>query len=114
MDQRELYCHEMREYKRRRYSLLGDKAMIPTAVGGHFQNQGYMHGRLGEEHSGDMEGVGGPPSVEEAKQYRRKDELLSYIVRLAHDEDFRGFVDELERGLELAAGSNGIHAAFGF
>ncbi len=43
-----------------------------------------------------------------AKQYRRKDELMSYIVKLAHDEDFRGFVDELERGLETADGSAGV------
>ena len=38
---------------------------------------------------------------------------MSYIVQLAHSEEFRGFVDELERGLELGEDTAAIHAALG-
>mmetsp|Transcript_18451 Transcript_18451/g.35162 ORF Transcript_18451/g.35162 Transcript_18451/m.35162 type:complete len:315 (+) Transcript_18451:127-1071(+) len=85
MTQNELYCKELREQKRRRYEILGDET------------------------------IGDPVTrtAEESSRFRRKDELLSYVVRLAHDENFRGFVDELERSIQLAPDCSGIHAAFG-
>ncbi|KAL7553620.1 hypothetical protein ACHAWF_016924 [Thalassiosira exigua] len=57
-----------------------------------------------------------PPSAataEDARLCRRRDELTSYMVRLAHSEEFRGFVDELERGLESAPDTAAIRAALG-
>jgi len=50
---------------------------------------------------------------EESAQGQRREEIMSYIVRLAHDEEFRGFVDELERGLESASDTAALTAAFG-
>jgi len=38
---------------------------------------------------------------------------MSYIVQLTHSEEFRGFVDKLERGLELGEDTTVIHAALG-
>ena len=52
-------------------------------------------------------------SEEATKQTRRQEEMMSYIVKLAHSEDFRGFVDEIERGLESAEDTAAIHAALG-
>jgi hypothetical protein len=44
---------------------------------------------------------------------RRRESIVNYIVQLAHSEDFRGFVDEIERGLEYASDTAAIHAALG-
>jgi hypothetical protein len=45
---------------------------------------------------------------------RRRESIVNYIVQLAHSEEFRGFVDEIERGLEFASDTAAIHAALGF
>jgi hypothetical protein len=87
MDQRELYVDGMRLNKRRKADMIGDQLL--------YENDNVARGNREEDDA-------------IAKQYRRKDELLSYIVKLAHDEDFLGFVDELERGLETAGDSAGI------
>ena len=93
MDSREQYCDEVREAKRRRLTMMGDRQMFDTSASG----------------------ASGAANVEEqsAREARRQDELLSYIVRLAHDEEFRQFVDEIERGLELAPETAGIYSAMG-
>jgi hypothetical protein len=110
MDQRDYYCNEIREFKKRQYAVMGDQ---DTMIGR--SSFAGVHGGGGRAHEHDMnngeeEGV---PTAQEAKQQRRKDEILSYIVRLAHDEEFRGFVDEVERGLEMAPDTAGVHAALG-
>ena len=43
----------------------------------------------------------------------RRECIVNYIVQLAHSEEFRGFVDEIERGLECAPDTAAIHAALG-
>ncbi|KAL7520865.1 hypothetical protein ACHAWX_005562 [Stephanocyclus meneghinianus] len=104
MDQREYYCHELREVKRRRSSIMGDQRVTSARTS--------SWGRGEKDTVSDEEGV--CMTMENLRQIRRKDEILSYIVRLAHDEDFRGFVDEIERGLLLAPDTAGVHSALGF
>ena len=84
MDSRDTHCDELREVKRRRLSMLRDQ---------HFMNT--------EESCRGENGVEQEQAVD-VNQSHRQDELLSYIVRLAHDEEFLGFVDEIERGLQSA------------
>lgn len=92
MDSRDTHCDDLREVKRRRLSISRDQ---------HFMNTGESRrGENGTEHD----------KAADVKQSHRQDELLSYIVRLAHDEDFLGFVDEIERGLQSAPET----AAMGF
>ena len=102
MDQRELYVDEMRANKRRKADMIGDQLLWKSS-----SNAATAH----EENGGDEMTRSEPFEYNDAvaKQYRRKDELLSYIVKLAHDEDFRGFVDELERGLEAVDGTAGVY-----
>ncbi len=50
---------------------------------------------------------------EESTQGQQREEIMTYIVRLAHNEEFRGFVDELERSLESASDTAALTAAFG-
>ena len=104
MDQRELYVDEMRSKKRRKADTISDQHQIwnsgsrfrgATSTGA--QNDDWA--RSGEEEYRDAS----------AMQYRRKDELLSYIVKLSRDEDFCGFVDEISRGLEAAGDNAGIY-----
>ena len=104
MDQREYYCNELREVKRRRSSMMGDKQVTTAAAA--------SWGREENDTVSDEEGI--CMTMENLRQSRRKDEILSYIVRLAHDEDFRGFVDEIERGLLLAPDTAGVHSALGY
>lgn len=99
MDEREYYCHELRENKRRRLSMMGDQ-------------QGLAAPCVGED-EGAITNQKEATTAGELRQNHRKDELLSYIVRLAHDEEFRGFVDEIERGLQLTPDTAGVHSALG-
>jgi hypothetical protein len=92
MDSRESYCEELREAKKRRLSMIRDQQMAASSCG------------RGDNDSGQE------PSVEELRHDRRNDEILSYMVRLSQDEDFKGFVDEIERGLQ----SSSEGAALGF
>lgn len=104
MDQREAYVDGVRANKRRKADMIGDQlwnsstSLYPHAASAH------------EEYEVDEMAMSDADDHNDAvaKQYRRKDELLSYIVKLAHDEDFRGFVDELERGLEAVDGTAGV------
>lgn len=102
MDQRELYVDEMRANKRRKVDMIGDQLLWKSS-----SHAASAHEENGRDEMTRSETDDYNDSV--AKQYRRKDELLSYIVKLAHDEDFRGFVDELERGLEAVDGTAGVY-----
>lgn len=46
-------------------------------------------------------------------QTPRQEAIVNYLVQLAHSQDFRGFVDEIERGLEYGDDTAAIHAALG-
>ena len=104
MDQRELYVDEMRANKRRKADMIGDQLLWKSS-----SHAASAHEENGRDEMTRSETDNYNDAV--AKQYRRKDELLSYIVKLAHDEDFRGFVDELERGLEAVDGTAGVHSS---
>ena len=104
MDQRELHVDGMRANKRRKADMIGDQllwnstSLYPHAASAHEEYEVDEMARSDTNEYNDAV----------AKQYRRKDELMSYIVKLAHDEDFRGFVDELERGLEAVDGTTRV------
>lgn len=105
MDQRELYVDEMRSNKRRKADTIGDQhnwnssAFRGAASSSAERNENDDVARSEEEEYHDVS----------AMQYRRKDELLSYIVKLSQDDDFMGFVDEISRGLEAAGDNAGIY-----
>ncbi|KAL3800175.1 hypothetical protein HJC23_001096 [Cyclotella cryptica] len=103
MDQREYYCNELREAKRRRSSMMGDEQATSLRA--------TSKGR--EENDVASEEVDAFTTMKKTRQSRRNDEIHSYIVRLVHDEDFRGFVDEIERGLLSAPDTAGILLALG-
>jgi hypothetical protein len=46
-------------------------------------------------------------------QTPRQEAIVNYLVQLAHSQDFCGFVDEIERGLEYGDDTAAIHAALG-
>jgi hypothetical protein len=104
MDQRELYVDGMRSNKRRKADMIGDQllwksnSLFPHAASAHEQYKNDDMAKVEADAHNDAV----------ARQYRRKDDLLSYIVKLAHDKDFRGFVDELERGLDAVNGTAGV------
>lgn len=91
----ENHCNELREVKRRRLSMLEDQHMATGSSCCTEKND---------------QPNGNPNSL----QTRRQDEILSYIVRLSHDEDFLGFVEEIERGLQSAPETAGVYNAMGF
>eukprot|EP00984_Skeletonema_dohrnii_P003001 scaffold1014_cov142-Skeletonema_dohrnii-CCMP3373.AAC.12 len=104
MDQRELFVDGMRANKRRKADMIGDQLLWNST-------SSYPHASASahEEYGNEMVSAEADDYNDAvAKQYRRKDEIMSYIVKLAHDEDFRGFVDELERGLEAVDGTTGV------
>mmetsp|Transcript_18757 Transcript_18757/g.34851 ORF Transcript_18757/g.34851 Transcript_18757/m.34851 type:complete len:290 (-) Transcript_18757:620-1489(-) len=96
MDKRELRLDEMRNDKRRKCT---DKGTLATT--------------LLRRPMSDVRKEEAPATSQELRRHARQEEIMSYIVRLAHNEEFRGFVDELERGLESAEDTAAIHAAFG-
>jgi hypothetical protein len=108
MDQRELYVDEMRSNKRRKADTIGDQNQI-------WNSSSLFRGAAstGAEQYQNDDDVASSEEEEyreaSAMQYRRKDELLSYIVKLSQDEDFCGFVDEIQRGLEAAGDNAGIY-----
>ena len=79
----ELRIDEVNSAKRRRLAVLGDRNR--------------------------MEDVGGSVIM----QTPRQEAIVNYLVQLAHSQDFRGFVDEIERGLEYGDDTAAIHAALG-
>jgi hypothetical protein len=97
MDAREQYCEELREAKRRRLMMLGDQQ---------------INGPRSSHRGGSA--VEQELTAEDPRQNRRQDELLSYMVRLVNDEEFRQLVDEIERGLQSAPETAGVHHAMGF
>jgi hypothetical protein len=106
MDQRELYVDGMRSNKRRKADMIGDQINLWNSSSSLFPNAGSAHEQYKNDEVTRVERDEYNDAV--ARQYRRKDELLSYVVKLAHDEDFQGFVDELERGLEAVNGTAGV------
>ena len=96
LDQRELNVDGVRSNKRRKADMMGDQLLWNSSL-------------LPLSDADEVDGkarTGGDTSNETlAKQYRRKDEVLAYIVKLAQNEEFRGFVDELERGLDTVESS---------
>ncbi|KAK1747820.1 hypothetical protein QTG54_001783 [Skeletonema marinoi] len=94
----------MRANKRRKADMIGDQLLWHST-------SSYPHASASahEEYGNEMVSAEADDYNDAvAKQYRRKDDIMSYIVKLAHDEDFRGFVDELERGLEAVDGTTGV------
>jgi hypothetical protein len=79
----ELRIDEVNSAKRRRLAVLGDRNR--------------------------REDVGGSVVM----QTPRQEAIVNYLVQLAHSQDFRGFVDEIERGLEYGDDTAAIHAALG-
>lgn len=79
----ELRIDEVNSAKRRRLAVLGDRNR--------------------------MEDVGRSVIM----QTPRQEAIVNYLVQLAHSQDFRGFVDEIERGLEYGDDTAAIHAALG-
>ena len=107
MDKRELYMDSMRENKRHRTSTFGDTLD---------QNNNNNHGRNASEDYDDNVSDDVPPSIkmyEMKKQCQRREDIMSYVAKLAHSEEFLGFVEELERGMEGSEDTAAIHAAFG-
>ena len=109
MDKRESYMESMRENKRHRTSTFGDTLDQNN-------NHGRNHRRNASEGNDDNVLDNGPPSIkmyEVKKQCQRREDIMSYVAKLAHSEEFLGFVEELERGLEGSQDTAAIHAAFG-
>ena len=112
LDRRELHIDEMNGIKRHRGSAFGDYEVPEQRL--LLNNNNPTQRR--EESSGNLiwsEEEAPSMSEEATKQSRRQEEMMSYIVKLAHSEEFRGFVDEIERGLETAEDTAAIHAALG-
>lgn len=97
MDSREQYCEKMKEVKRRRLTVMRDQQLIDIPAG----SEGGVENKQ-------------ESTVHDVKQTRRQNELFSYIVRLAHDEEFRQYVDEVERGLQSAPETEEMYNALGF
>lgn len=109
LDTRDLHMDDIKGIKRHRGAVFGDND-IPERrllLAGPENNKEKRSGR------GILEEAP-PGKSEDIKQCARQEEMMSFIVRLAHSEEFRGFVDELERGLESAGDTAAIHAALGY
>ena len=121
LDKREYQQEENVSFKRRKISLYGDQK-----VDAPYYDDGNKQKKYKITQGGNNDNTVEPSSCtallsQEVKQYQRQEEVMNYIVRLAHSEEFRGFVDELERGLEtMMMGSEEEdtsaipHAALGF
>ena len=87
MNKRELHIDEMIGNKRNRRLAFGDNDIA---------TQKLLPTKRSEYDSVEDK----PAKVEEIQQCQRQEEMMSYITKLAHSEEFRGFVHELERGLD--------------
>ena len=87
MNKRELHIDEMIGNKRNRSLAFGDHDIATQKL-------------LPTERSEYDSVEDKPAKVEEIQQCQRQEEMMSYITKLAHSEEFRGFVHELERGLD--------------
>jgi hypothetical protein len=109
LDQRELYVDGMRSNKRRKAEMINDQllwnssSLFPAVAAS--AHEKYENDEMVREETEEYNDAA-------AKQYRRKEELLSYVFKLSHDEDFQGFVEELERGLEAVDGTAGVFDSF--
>ncbi|KAL9179771.1 hypothetical protein ACHAXT_007741 [Thalassiosira profunda] len=103
LDQREFGMEERRGFKRHRGDVIrgNDVSERKMLLAPQREEGGFW---LKEE---------GPDMAEKAQQSQKQEQIMSYIAKLAHSEEFRGFVDEIERGLESARDTAAIHAALG-
>lgn len=104
LDQREQYIAELNDIKRCKMAMLGDQEVIApkydTSLRIHkFSTRSGSGVNIDKSDTTRMNGIKAPGiSEEQASKYRRES-IMNYIVQLAHSEEFRGFVDEFERGL---------------
>ena len=89
-----LYMDEMRTNKRHKRAAFGDNNNIPTRKLLPSSNK-----KDTDYYCDDDGDTIGPTKVEEMKQCQQREEMMSYITKLIHSEDFGGFVEELQKGL---------------
>jgi len=87
MNKRELHIDEMIGNKRNRSLAFGDNDIATQKL---LPTKRFEYDSVEDK----------PAKVEEIQQCQRQEEMMSYITKLAHSEEFRGFVHELERGLD--------------
>ncbi len=126
MEEREQYIAELNSMKRCKLDILGDQKVrapkyatslprLQNSNAGRFES-----GAISNNDYNRMNGSKAPGISEEhmSQVQHRQESIMNYIVQLAHSEEFRGFVDELERGLISSAsddvGGVGFCAALGF
>jgi hypothetical protein len=123
MDEREQYIAELNSSKRCKLDLLGDLKVcapkydtslprLPNSNSSRFES-----GAISNNDNTRMNETKAPEISEErnmSQVQHRQESIMNYIVQLAHSEEFRGFVDELERGLISSVGGVGSWAALGF
>ena len=90
MVRRETEAHETNDFKRRKMQVLGDQVAI---------SQRFDKSLVRNEATPDDCSLHATLLQEELS--RRRDELMTYIAKLSQDEDFKGYVDEVERTLDL-------------
>mmetsp|Transcript_17885 Transcript_17885/g.39643 ORF Transcript_17885/g.39643 Transcript_17885/m.39643 type:complete len:101 (+) Transcript_17885:633-935(+) len=90
MVRREMVVHETNDIKRRKMQVLGDQVAI---------SQRFDKALVRDEAAPDDCSV--HAKLLQEKQIRRRDDLMAYITKLSQDEDFKGYVDEIERSLDL-------------
>ena len=90
MVRREMAIHETNDYKRRKLQMLGDQVAI---------SQRFDKALVRGEATPDDCSV--HANLLQEERNRRRDELVAYITKLSQDEDFKGYVDEIERSLDL-------------
>lgn len=129
MDHREQYVAKLNSMKRRNLAILGDQEVIVPKYDKsrllQSSNGSSIEGGTNIDDSNDdttrMNGAKASGlSEEHTSQYEyRHESIMNYIVQLAHSEEFRGFVDEFERGLTSSLASDEVDgmdlcAALGF
>ena len=107
------YVHGMDRRERCRMEQIGAKRRCLRAAAG----RGALSTALLGRPPRDVLDEEAPTVAEEAAPCCRQEELMSYVVRLAHSAEFEGFVDELqtmmEMEIETAGETAGQLAAFG-
>lgn len=112
MDKREQYIAELNSMKRRKLAILGDQEVCAPKYNNslHRLHASSTDGETNNNNDSNdttsgMNGTKAPGLVEaHTSQYQyRRESIMNYIVQLAYSEEFRGFVDEFERGLTSSA-----------
>ena len=123
MDRREQYIDELNSMKRRRLAMLSDQKVCAPKYDKTLQGGGGSGSRGGGETTttatnqmSDAKQAPGLSNDNTTCQYQnRRGSIMNYIIQLAHSEDFKGFVEEFERGLESALHEDdNIRATLGF